>query len=202
MKIICIGRNYAEHAKELKNELPSEPLFFMKPDTALVQNNCLYHPSFSHNIHYEAEIVLKISKMGKYIDEKFAQNYFQEISVGLDFTARDLQDICKAKGLPWEKAKAFDGSAAVGKFIPISSLKNVEQLDFELFRNNIRVQQGNTSDLIFSFSTIISYISEFITLKVGDLIFTGTPAGVGKIEIGDQYKGNIEGQELLNIKIA
>lgn len=202
MKIICIGRNYAEHAKELKNDLPTEPLFFLKPDTALVRGPVMYHPSFTQNLHYEAEIVLKIGKIGKFIDEKFAHKYVQEYSLGIDFTARDIQDACKAKGLPWEKAKAFDGSAVAGKFLPLSHLNDLQSIDFQLNKNNELVQKGNTQDMIFSCAKIISYVSEYFTLKKGDLIYTGTPAGVGQVKIGDVLTGFIQNEEVFSVKIA
>lgn len=202
MKIICIGRNYAEHAKELKNELPIEPLFFLKPDTALTQGNSVYYPEFTQNLHYEAELVLKIGKTGKYIDEKYAYKYVNEYSLGVDFTARDLQDECKTKGLPWEKAKAFDGSAVVGQFLPLTRWDDLKSLDFKLLKNGDMVQHGNTKDMIFSCEHIISYVSRYFTLKVGDLIYTGTPAGVGQVKIGDALIGSINQQELFSVKIA
>jgi acylpyruvate hydrolase len=201
MKIICIGRNYAEHAKELKNEVPTSPLIFMKPSTALLTDGKpFYHPEFSSNIHYELEIVLKISKNGKAIQQEFAASYYEEVGLGIDFTARDLQDTLKSKGSPWELAKAFDHSACIGEFTSKSAL-DISALHFQLLKNGQVVQNGDTSDLIFSFDYIISYVSKFITLQKGDLIFTGTPAGVGKIEIGDQYKGVLEGIEVLNCSI-
>jgi acylpyruvate hydrolase len=201
MKIVCIGRNYAEHAKELQNEVPTSPLIFMKPSTALLTDGKpFYHPEFSTNIHYELEIVLKISKNGKAIQQEYAASYFEEIGLGIDFTARDLQDTLKSKGSPWELAKAFDHSACIGEFVPKSSL-DLSAIHFQLVKNEHVVQNGDTSDLIFSFDYIISYVSKFITLQKGDLIFTGTPAGVGKIEIGDQYTGILEGKELMNCSI-
>lgn len=201
MKIICIGRNYAEHAKELKNEVPTSPLIFMKPSTALLMDGKpFYHPDFSTNIHYELEIVLKISKNGKAIQQEFAASYYEEIGLGIDFTVRDLQDTLKSKGSPWELAKAFDHSACVGSFVAKSSL-DTSAIHFQLHKNGVIVQNGDTSDLIFSFDYLISYVSKYITLQKGDLIFTGTPAGVGKIEIGDQYTGVLEGQELLTCTI-
>lgn len=202
MKIICIGRNYLDHAKELNNDIPSEPLFFLKPDTALCQSNVMYHPHFSKNIHYEAEVVVKICKVGKSIDEKFAHKYYDQISLGIDFTARDIQDHCKKNSLPWEKAKAFDNAAHVGTFISKSQFETLQNLNFQLLKNNICVQNGNTKDMIFSIDYMISYVSQFVTLKVGDLIYTGTPAGVGKIDIGDVLVGSIEGQELFSLTIA
>lgn len=202
MKIICIGRNYSEHAKELKNEVPSSPVFFLKPDTSLLKDNApFYYPSFSNDIHYEVELVIKISKNGKTILPQFAHKYYEQISVGIDFTARDLQNQCKEKGLPWEKAKAFDQSAVIGKFIPLSELKNKELINFGLTINDKQVQQGVSNDMIFSFDTIIAYVSQFITLKTGDLIYTGTPAGVGPVKIGDKLKAYLENELLLDFEI-
>lgn len=202
MKIICIGRNYAEHAKELKNEVPASPVFFMKPDTALLKDNApFYYPTFSNEIHYEVELVIKISKNGKTIAPQFAHKYYEQITVGIDFTARDLQQQCKEKGLPWEKAKAFDNSAVIGQFIQISELKNKEQINFDLTLNENIVQQGISSQMIFNIDNIISYVSGFITLKTGDLIYTGTPAGVGPVKIGDRLIAKIEAEELLNFEI-
>ncbi len=202
MKIICIGRNYSEHAKELKNEVPTTPVFFMKPDTALLKDNApFYYPTFSNEIHYEVELVIKISKNGKTIAPQFAHKYYEQITVGIDFTARDLQQQCKEKGLPWEKAKAFDNSAVIGRFIQISELKNTEHINFDLAINNNMVQQGISSQMIFNIDNIISYVSGFITLKTGDLIYTGTPAGVGPVKIGDRLIAKIEAEELLNFEI-
>ncbi len=202
MKIICIGRNYIDHAKELKNPIPEKPVFFLKPDTAIVINNKpVYYPEFTKDMHYEAEIVLKISKKGKYISELFANRYFNQITIGIDFTARDLQSECKTSGLPWEISKAFDNSAPIGKFIDIHEFNSHESIKFTLSINDNIVQQGNTKNMIFSPGKIISYVSQFITLKEGDLIFTGTPAGVGKINVGDTLSGSIEGKELLKFNI-
>ena len=202
MKIICIGRNYAEHAKELKNEVPKEPVFFLKPDTALLKDNeAFYFPDFTNDLHHEIEIVLKICKVGKHIEEKFAHKYYEEIGIGIDFTARDLQNQCKEKGLPWEKAKAFDHSAPIGKFISKESLSDLNTINFRLEVNGELRQKGNTKDLIFSFDKLISFVSTFLTLKTGDLIFTGTPAGVGAVQKGDRLRGLIEEQELLNFEI-
>ena len=199
MKIICIGRNYADHARELDNPLPEKPVFFLKPDTALIHSNKpFFYPDFSSNIHYEIEIVLKINRLGRHIDERFAHRYYDEIGVGIDFTARDIQAECRLKGLPWEIAKAFDGSAPLGKFIPISDIQDKEGLNFRLDVNGKTVQKGNSSDMIFSFDRLISYISGFITLKIGDLIFTGTPAGVGPVKIGDRLQGYLNEQLLLD----
>ena len=202
MKIIAIGRNYIEHAKELNNPVPKEPMFFAKPDTAILRNNAVfYYPDFSKNIHYEAEIVLKISKVGKNIEQKFANRYYDELGIGIDFTARDLQDICKAKGKPWEIAKAFDGSAPLGTFLHKSKFEQMGNINFSLDINDQRVQTGNTKDMIFSFDELIAYVSRFFTLKIGDLIFTGTPAGVGAINVGDRLKASIEDELLLDFEV-
>lgn len=202
MKIICIGRNYAEHAKEMKAETPTEPVFFMKPDTALLKDNApFYFPSFSKEIHYETEIVLRINKNGKNIQKQFASKYFDEISIGIDFTARDLQAQCKAKGLPWEKAKAFDGSGVIGTIVPKTNYKDLNNLSFRLDINGKTVQQGNTKDLIFSYETIIEYISAYVTLRTGDLIYTGTPVGVGPVNPGDRLEAYIENEKLLDFEI-
>lgn len=202
MKIIAIGRNYAEHAKELNNPVPTSPVIFMKPDTALLkENKPFYHPEFSSDIHHEIELVLKISKEGKHIPEKFAGNYFEEIGLGVDFTARDIQQKHKEKGLPWELAKAFDHSAPVSRFIPKADYKNLYDLNFRLDINEKTVQQGNTSNLLFSFEFIIAFVSRYITLKKGDLIFTGTPQGVGKVSAGDRLAGYLEDVKLLDFEI-
>lgn len=203
MKIICIGRNYAKHAKELNNPLPKEPVFFFKPDTSLLpKKQPFFIPNFSNDIHYETEIVIRINKVGKNIQENFASKYYDEIGLGIDFTARDLQQICKTEGLPWEKAKSFDCSAPIGqKFIPISQIADLENINFNLLINGEQRQVGNTSDMIFSFNSIIAYISKFVTLKIGDLIFTGTPEGVGPIKIDDHLEGFIENQKVLDLKI-
>ena len=201
MKIICIGRNYAEHAKEMKSELPKEPVFFFKPDVAILRGNRFYIPEFSNEIHYEVELVVKINKVGKYIDEKFAHTYYNEIGLGIDFTARDIQRECKAKGLPWEKAKAFENSAVLSKeFIPKSEL-DLNNINFSLQLNQETVQQGNSSQMIFTIDQIIAYISKFVTLKIGDLIYTGTPSGVGAVNIGDKLDGYIGEQKMFNIEI-
>jgi len=202
MKVICIGRNYALHAKELGNELPTEPVFFLKPDTALLKNNAdFYHPSFSSNIQYEAEIVVRISKEGKNIQEKFAHKYYNQIGLGIDFTARDIQQELKSKGLPWEKAKAFNHSAPISSFIDVNEFDNVQNIPFSLKKNDVLVQEGNTCDMIFNINHIISYISTYILLKTGDLIYTGTPAGVGKVAIGDQLSGFIGDKEMITVAI-
>lgn len=202
MKIICIGRNYADHAKELNNDLPGEPLFFLKPDTALLRDNePFYYPDFSKDIHYECEIVVKINKVGKNIQEKFAHKYYEQISLGIDFTARDLQSECKAKGLPWEIAKAFEHSAPLSnQFIDKQSL-DMGAIEFHLDLNGKTVQKGNTGDWIFHIDRIIAYVSTFMTLKTGDLIFTGTPAGVGGVRIGDRLEGYIGAQKMFDFEI-
>ncbi len=202
MKIICIGRNYAEHAKELNNAVPESPVFFMKPDSALLINNKpFFYPSFSKEIHYETEIVLKICRLGKAIQPQFANRYYEEIGIGIDFTARDLQNKCKKEGHPWEIAKAFDQSAALGKFVAKSSLPDLSAITFRLDLNGVTVQNGNTRDLLFPFDQVIAYVSTFITLKTGDLIYTGTPAGVGPVKIGDHLVASIEGQTLLDFRV-
>ncbi|WP_207424790.1 fumarylacetoacetate hydrolase family protein [Desertivirga brevis] len=202
MKIIAVGRNYIEHAKELNNPVPSKPVIFMKPDTAVLKDNKpFYHPDFSNDIHYEIEIVLKVAKEGKHISEKFAANYFEEIGLGIDFTARDIQQQHKEKGLPWELAKSFDNSAPISRFIPKSEFSDLYNINFRLDINNNTVQKGNTKDTIFSFEKLIVFVSQFITLKKGDLIFTGTPHGVGKINIGDRLEGYIEDEKLLDFEI-
>jgi 2-keto-4-pentenoate hydratase/2-oxohepta-3-ene-1,7-dioic acid hydratase in catechol pathway len=202
MKIICVGRNYSEHITELKNEKPSEPVIFMKPDTALLRNNApFYYPSFSKEIHYEVELVLKICKEGKNIEPKFAPKYFEEIAIGIDFTARDLQRKAQEKGLPWDLAKGFNGSAAVSEFIPKKNFPDIQNIRFALTQNGTPKQNGNTALMIFTIQEIISYISTFILLKQGDYIFTGTPAGVGPVEIGDVLQCTIEDKELLRCEI-
>lgn len=202
MKIICIGRNYAAHIEELKNEQPGQPVVFLKPDTAQLKGGApFYYPDFSKNIHHEIELVLKISKEGKYIQPQFAHRYFEEIGLGIDFTARDLQDQCKAKGLPWEIAKAFNGSAPIGEFKQVAELGDLKNLDFHLEINGEVRQKGNTGLMLFDFATIIAYVSQFFTLKKGDLIYTGTPAGVGPVQIGDQLTGFLGTEKLLHVAI-
>jgi 2-keto-4-pentenoate hydratase/2-oxohepta-3-ene-1,7-dioic acid hydratase in catechol pathway len=202
MKIIAIGRNYAEHAKELNNPVPGVPVIFMKPDTALLrENKPFYHPDFSEDIHHEIEVVLKISKEGKNISEKFAPDYFEEIALGVDFTARDIQTRQKEKGLPWELAKSFDNSAPVSVFVPKSKFANLKDLDFKLVVNGQTRQQGNTSYMLFSFEYIIAFVSKYFTLKKGDLIFTGTPAGVAKVNIGDRLEGYLENEKMLDFYV-
>lgn len=202
MKIICIGRNYSEHAKELNNAIPEEPVIFMKPKSALLlAGKPLYYPEFTDDLHYECELVVKICKNGKFIQERFARKYYNEVSVGLDFTARDLQQQQKSRGLPWEIAKAFDGSAAVGEFIPITPDMNMDNLRFQLKLNEEVVQDGNSKDMLFNIDQIIEYVSGYFTLNIGDLIFTGTPAGVGPLNVYDTLEGFLEGEKLLEVKI-
>lgn len=202
MKIIAIGRNYAEHAKELNNPIPDEPVIFMKPDSAIIlKDQPFYYPDFSKDIHYEVEIVVKISQMGKNISKQFAYKYYEEIGIGIDFTARDIQQKCKTKGLPWELAKAFDGSAPLGKFINKNNFENLRNVNFHLDINGKTVQSGNTSIMLYSIDDIISFTSSRFTLKKGDLIFTGTPAGVGPIKIGDILTAYIEDKQLLKVEI-
>lgn len=202
MKIIAIGRNYVEHIEELKNERPSEPVVFLKPDTALLKDNApFYYPDFSKDVHHEVEILLKISKEGKYIEEKFAHKYYEEIGVGIDFTARDLQQRCKEKGLPWEIAKAFNGSAPVSGFVPKAGFANLAATNFSLKVNGEIRQQGNTSLMLFSFEHIIAYVSRFFTLKKGDIIFTGTPKGVGPVKVGDKLEAFIENEKMLEFEV-
>jgi acylpyruvate hydrolase len=202
MKIICIGRNYVEHAHELNNNVPDEPIFFLKPDTAIIiKNRPFFYPEFSNNIHHEVELVLKISKNGRHIPEKFAHTYYNQIAVGLDFTARDIQDKHKQKGLPWEAAKAFDGSAPISSFVALDELVDKSNIKFSLLKNGELVQDGRSNLMIFSFDRIISYVSQFITLKMGDLIFTGTPAGVGPIKVGDRLECFLEEKRMLKCDI-
>lgn len=201
MKIFCVGRNYADHAKEMNSPVPEEPVIFMKPDTALLKNNqVFYYPDFSKDIHYEAEIVLRISKQGKNIQEKFAYKYYDQCTIGIDFTARDIQKKCKDKGLPWELAKAFDNSAAVGEMIDLNE-KDKKGIEFGLSKNKHIVQKGNTNDMIFTFDQIVSFVSRYFTLRLGDLIFTGTPVGVGPVVINDVLEGYIRDKKLLCIDI-
>ena len=202
MKIICVGRNYIAHIEELKNEKPDAPIIFMKPETALVKNNDpVYHPEFTQDLHHEVELVLRICKEGKYIQPQFADKYFDAIGLGIDFTARDLQNKLKEKGLPWEIAKSFNQSAPVSYFIPKENFEDLGNIDFQLSVNQIERQKGNSSLMIFSFSEILCYASQFFTLKTGDLIFTGTPAGVQKVGIGDHLEGYLAGQKMIDFFI-
>lgn len=203
MKIICIGRNYAKHAKELGNSVPKEPIYFLKPDSALLPKKLpFFYPNFTKDLHYEVELVIKICKLGKNISPKFAPTYYNEIGLGIDFTARDIQLECKAKGLPWEKAKAFDYSAPLSReLINKSEFKNLKDITFSLEKNGELVQKGNTEDMLFDFDTLICYLSQFMTLKIGDLIFTGTPAGVGPVQIGDKLTGYIEERKMFDLSI-
>lgn len=202
MKIICIGRNYVEHAKELGNEVPEEPVIFMKPKNALIQANApFYYPEFTNELHYECEIVLRISKNGRYVQERNAANFYNAISLGIDFTARDIQTECKKKGLPWEKAKAFDNSAAVGKFIEIGKDFNAKNINFHFSKNGAIVQKGNSSQMIFSFDKLIANISKYFSLNIGDLVFTGTPAGVGECVVGDELEAFLEENSLLKLQV-
>ncbi len=203
MKIICIGRNYIDHAKELNSPIPEEPVFFMKPDSAILQKDRpFYIPEFSNEVHYEVELVVKINRLGKHIQEEFAHRYYNEIGLGIDFTARDIQRQCKEKGLPWEKAKAFDGSAVIGQFISLEKLSNTENIHFQLLKNKQLVQDGFSKDMLFTIDQLITYISKFVTLKIGDLIFTGTPAGVGPVAIGDKLEGILDEKTSFNFDIC
>ena len=202
MKIICIGRNYADHAKELGNEIPDEPVIFMKPKSALLQPHTpFYYPEFTNELNYECELVLRISKNGKYIQERHAANYYNGITVGIDFTARDIQDECKKKGLPWEKAKAFDNSAAIGKFIDITPDINKKNINFTFSKNGEIVQTGNSGQMLFSFDKLIANISNYFSLNIGDLIFTGTPAGVGECVVGEELEAFYEGTSMLKVEV-
>lgn len=202
MKIICVGRNYAEHIKELQNEQPTEPVLFMKPDSAILGNHKVFYiPDFSNDVQHEIEVVIRINRLGKNIQEKFAHRYYNEITVGLDFTARDLQDKLRKKGLPWEKSKAFDHSAALGDFVDVSELDNMNNLEFSLQKNEAIVQKGNTKEMLYSVNQLIAYISSYFTLKIGDLIFTGTPVGVSKLHKGDSLAGFIQKKKLLEIQV-
>ena len=202
MKIICIGRNYTKHIEELQNERPDEPVVFMKPDSAvLLRQHPFVIPEFSEDIHHELEIIVKINKVGKYIDAKFAHKYYDEIGVGIDFTARDLQQKLKDKGLPWEKAKAFDGSAVIGDFMQKSAFNSLENLTFELTNNGVTVQKGNTDFMLWKIDELIAYVSQYFTLKIGDIIFTGTPEGVAAVRPNDILEGFLEGNKLFRIQV-
>lgn len=203
MKIICIGRNYTDHAKELNNPVPAEPVFFLKPDTALLRNNApFFYPSFSSEVHHEVELVIKINRVGRSIGEKFAPRYYSEVGLGVDFTARDLQQRCKEKGLPWEMAKAFDFSAPISSnFLPLENFDSIGNIPFKLVKNGAVVQQGNSGEMLFSVDRIIAYVSQFLTLKIGDLIYTGTPAGVGPVRINDRLQGYIGDQLMFDFEV-
>lgn len=203
MKIICIGRNYAKHAKELNNPLPTEPIFFLKPDSAVLPvRNPLYIPEWTSDLHYEVELVFKINRLGKYIQEKYAHKYYSEVGLGIDFTARDLQQKLKEKGHPWEKAKGFDGSAVLSKsFFPLTDFDLEKGIEFSLEKNGEVVQVGNSNDMIFSMDQVLENVSKYMTLKIGDIFFTGTPEGVGKVEIGDQLVGYLEGKKMFKVDI-
>lgn len=202
MKIICIGRNYKNHIRELGNEKPKEPVFFLKPDSAILPKGMpFFIPDFSDEIHYEVEILVKINRVGKHIAEKFAHKYYDEIGLGIDFTARDVQKTCKEKGLPWEKAKAFDSSAVLGDFYHRENFENLQNIDFSLHKNGTVVQQGNTANMLWQIDQLIAYVSKFLTLKKGDIIFTGTPEGVGNIVIDDVLKGFVKEKKAFEIKV-
>lgn len=202
MKIICIGRNYIDHAKELNNPVPQKPVFFMKPETSLLlKNRPFFYPEFSEDIHHEVELVVRINKIGKHIQKEFAHTYYEEIGLGIDFTARYLQAAAKAKGLPWEIAKAFDHAAPLGKFIPKSQFADVQNIDFNLKINGEVRQQGNSKDMIFSIDAIIAYVSQFVSFKMGDLIYTGTPVGVGPVSIGDRLQGFMGEEEMFDFEV-
>jgi 2-keto-4-pentenoate hydratase/2-oxohepta-3-ene-1,7-dioic acid hydratase in catechol pathway len=202
LKIICIGRNYTDHIAELDNERPEHPIIFLKPDTAiLLKNQPFFIPDFSNDVHHEVEILVKISRVGKHIDRRFAHKYYDEIGLGIDFTARDLQQELKLKGLPWEKAKSFDGAAVIGEFILKESFKDVNKIDFSLQKNEEVVQKGNTSLMLWKIDALIEYISKYFTIKIGDIIFTGTPSGVAKVNSNDRLTGFIEEKEVFSIKV-
>ena len=202
MKIFCIGRNYAEHAKELGNEIPDEPIIFMKPKSALVQGHTpFYYPEFTNDLHYEAELVVRISKNGKYIQEKHASNYYNAVSVGIDFTARDIQNQLKEKGHPWEKAKSFDNSAAVGKFIDFTPAIDKKNINFSFLKNKEEVQKANSKEMIFSIDKVVAHISNYFSVNIGDLVFTGTPSGTGECIVGDQFEGYFEKELVLSLEI-
>jgi len=202
MKIICIGRNYTDHIEELANERPEDPVVFLKPDTSLVlKNQPFFIPPFSNDVHYEVEVLVRINRIGKHIQQKFSHKYYDEIGLGIDFTARDLQAKLKAKGLPWEKAKAFDGAAVVGDWVNKSELPHIDELQFEMTKNGTVVQQSSSALMLWKVDELIAYISQFFTLKIGDIIFTGTPAGVGPVVENDVLEGSLEGRQLFSIKV-
>lgn len=202
MKIICIGRNYKNHVNELNNIVPTEPVIFLKPDTSIIlKKQPFFIPDFSNDIHHEVEVIVKINRVGKYISKEFAHKYYDKIGLGIDFTARDIQQNQKQFGLPWEKAKAFDGSALIGKWVNKTSFDDINDINFSLMKNNELVQQGNTSQMLWDIDSIIAYVSSFFTLKIGDIIFTGTPSGVGAVKENDKLKGFINGDEFFDLKI-
>ncbi|CAZ94669.1 MULTISPECIES: fumarylacetoacetate hydrolase family protein [Zobellia] len=202
MKLICIGRNYAAHIAELANERPEEPVVFIKPDSAILpKEQDFYIPEFSNDVHYEVEVLVKINKVGKHINEKFAHKYYSEVGLGIDFTARDLQSKLKEKGLPWEKAKGFDGAAVIGEWLPKTDFEDLNRINFSLFKNGKEVQKGNTSLMLWKIDELVAYVSRFFMLKKGDIIFTGTPSGVGRIEANDYLSGVLEGHELFHLKV-
>jgi len=202
MKLICIGRNYTKHIEELENEKPKDPVVFLKPDTAiLLKKQPFFIPDFSNDVHHEVEILVKINKVGKHINRKFTHKYYDEIGLGIDFTARDLQSELKTKGLPWEKAKAFDGAAVIGKWLAKSAFKDINNINFSLYKNDTIVQDGNTNLMLWKIDELVEYVSKYFTLKIGDIIFTGTPAGVGKVVANDKLKGFIEKEELFSITV-
>lgn len=202
MKIICIGRNYTEHIAELANEKPEEPVVFLKPDTAiLLKKQPFFIPDFSDDVHHEVEVLVKINRIGKYIDKKFAHKYYEEVGVGIDFTARDLQAKLKSKGLPWEKAKSFDGAAVVGKWVSKEKFEDLDNLNFRLDNNGITVQKGSTSHMLWKIDELIAYVSQYFTLKIGDIIFTGTPAGVARVKANDRLEGYLEEEKLFSIVV-
>lgn len=202
MKLICIGRNYAAHIEELENERPEEPVVFIKPDSSILpKEQDFYIPEFSNEIHYEVEVLVKIKKVGKHIARQFAHTYYDEIGLGIDFTARDLQSKLKAKGLPWEKAKGFDGSAVIGKWIQKERYENIDKIGFSLLKNGENVQNGNTSLMLWKIDELISYVSTYFMLKKGDILFTGTPAGVGKVSANDYLSGTLEGEKMFEINV-
>jgi len=202
MKLICIGRNYVDHINELSNERPDEPVVFIKPDSAILpKEQDFYIPEFSEDVHYEVEVLVKIKKVGKHISKEFAHKYYSEVGLGIDFTARDLQSKLKSKGLPWEKAKGFDGAAVVGKWLSKDKFKNIDNLNFSLSKNGEKVQEGNTSLMLWKIDEIIAHVSTYFMLKKGDIIFTGTPAGVGKVSPNDYLVGTLEGEQLFDINV-
>ena len=202
MKIFCVGRNYAAHAEELGNEVPEEPIIFMKPKSALLQSHTpFYYPEFTNELHYECELVLRISKNGKYIQDRFANKYYDAVTVGIDFTARDVQNELKSKGLPWEKAKAWDNSAVIGKWVPLQNLKNKKEIDFSLLKNKEVVQKGNSTQMIHNFDRLVSYISNYFSVNIGDLVFTGTPQGVGECVVGDELEGMLDAEQMFTLEI-